>query len=709
MKKATVCLTLAAVTVAANLSCCKRTGTLPMVEDESYGETRAALPPAADSAEWLKRLSDGTPSRQGYRELPPQAEWPAILKHLRQPGNDAASTKARIFGDILADDTAAAEKSIRTLLASKPDLVDRYSREQAFAYLYTFSSEPGETRNWVESSLPKEKPESDSSSDLQEDFEVMLAENRIDEAIAALRAKIDAEKESYQKSGFLGRLAAIARLTNRQPLYEKTVEEMTTAALALPVAESYGVYRFSDLFEELAHRKEWQRIRKVATRFARGEQAAEFQAVLLSATYQIDGPKAFLAELQLLPDRGIADSMSYARLLMDDMFGEGVQLKEMLIRSYMDAGEKENARATLAYLLALDMGNDTLYRLAIEYFPEQAGAMFEALRPYNSYQERPLIWLAELALGRKDLVKAQELIDQAIALDPSDGDQGKFTRMQVYDVLSRILRAKGETEKADFFNEVMVSIRQGEEADDYLHAGLTQEAILSYQEALGHFQDAYCLQSRLAKTLLKAGKDEEAMKHFEKAFELMPVSFGPVESHCFGCEKIFEDPRVKEIAAKTFKRVIESTPENPRTFYLLGLVLEEMNLQDEAVAAMKKALELDPKYYNCANRLLTLLNRDPATAKDAAIVQKQLAGMAPYEDLQQVYQSRTDLRQLWQDAQTPPPSPLKLERLRLPFKPSTTKDTDDYHYFGSKIDALDGWTTQELLKENSFLNWLDYF
>lgn len=702
-------LPLVLAAVFLNASCRRNSGHMGAFENFGFSDSEVPpQPPAATAEEWIERLDDGTSLENGYAELPPQDQWDGILETLRKPGNDPLSLKRRLFGEILADDTDAVEASIRALLLTDPDELKGYSREDSFKYLHAFSKDPAATAQWVEKSLPKADAEKDYTREPDEVEKLLLA-NQIDEAMTKLREKIDAEDESKDKVPELARLAKISRLTGKQESYRKAMGELKIAAMKIEPSDVYGIYLFTSALEELALSDDWQAIRQLAARYRKGYAASDFHAVYLSAIDQLDGPAAFLTELGYSPEYAISDLKSYLNLLCTRPFAGSKSIGERVIRAYAAAGEMEKARVTLSYLLALKMGDDALYRAAIEYFPEQAGAMFEAVRPYHPYEERPLIWLADLALQANDLDRSQELIDQAIALDPSDGEQGKDTRMQAYDVLSRLLRAKGNTEKADFFAEVMQAIRRGEEADDYLHAGLFHEAIRRYQEALGHFQDAYCLQSRLAKTLLQAGKVEESMVHFEKAFELMPVSFGPVESHCFGCEGIFDDPRVQEVAMKTFERVIGSSPQNPRTYYLLGLLLGEMKKPREAVVAMKKAMELDPRYYNCAKKLKDLLLQDPATVKEGQRMLPVIAGIAPYPDLQSIFQERTDLKQAWLEAQTPPPSPLKLEPLTLPFPAGRAGRRLGWQYFGENSDALDGWSTQELLKENSLAGWINDF
>jgi tetratricopeptide (TPR) repeat protein len=702
--KLIVTLPLALVSVLATRSCFNL-----VTKNGSSSSSRDPELPATSGAAWVARISPDKSLTHSYAELPPTVEWPVILNRLRQPGQDTAVLKLRLLGDILADDHAAASVAIHALLLKQPDRMKSYARGEALKYLYTFSKDTAAASQWVAQALPPENPKIPSEPNDDEKISKLLAENKIPEAVTQLRALIDAKQSPADKLDDLGKLTRIARLLDMHPLYEDTLAESKTIALSISTVDFYGGYQFSSLFDELTQLKDWQSIRQIATRYRKGAGSDDFYPESLIATYHLEGPAGYLAELRRSPDFGITDSKAFLSLLVGTSFRQRNNLGEITIRSYMKAGEKENARVTLAHLLTLNMGDDTLYRLAIEYFPNEAGAMFEAVRPVNNYQERPLIWLAELALQKNDLPLAQQLIDQAITLDPSDGEQGKETRMQAYDVLSRLFRAQGNTEKAGFFNEVVKSIRNGEVADDFLQAGLIQEAIRRYQEALGHFADAYCLQSRLAKTLLKAGKVEEAMVHFEKAFELMPVSFGPVESHCFGCERIFEDGRVQQVALKTFNRIIESTPKNPRTYYLLGLLLEEMKQPEAAILAMRKSMELDPKYYNCAKHLLTLLSKNPTTLAEAQNVIKELVVIAPYAELREIYRQRTDLRQTWIDAQSIPPFPLKLDPLPLPFQIDKAKAVNRYHYLSDSIMALDGWTTQDLLDKNALVSWIEGF
>jgi len=667
-----------------------------------------SLPPAANAQEWIKRMNVDDkyslyfPER--YSQLPPQAEWPIIEAWMGTEGKPPTDLKLRIFRDLLRQDSPQVSKGLRELLLTDKE-IEKYAYSKILFYLTTFAESPEEARKWAETHLSTK--DSFPSRSEEDKLGKLLADNRIDEALVVLREKINAEEDPDEKIELLGEQAKIARLLERKPLYESTVAEMKALVVTIKPGTLWGLYSISPYLDEMILQKDWQAVRATIPLLDESNSEGKFQ-IKLFTTYHIEGPAAFTEELKNARNYGIEDVFHYLNLLTEENL-KAAHLGEMAVQAFQATGETEKARITLTYLLALQMGNDALYRMAIEFFPGQAAAIFESLRPFNPYEERPLIWLADLALAKGDLAKAQSLINEVITLDPSDGEQGKETRMQAYDVLSRILRAQGDGEKANFFAEVVKSIRLGEAADDFLEAGLTKEAIRRYQEALGHFQDAYCLQSRLANTLLKEGKVDEAMVHFRKAFELMPVSFGPVESHCFGCEGVFKDERVQKVAEETFAKIITSTPQNPRTYYLMGLLHEEMKQPEQAVTFYRKAWELDPRYYNCAVKLVNLLKKSSAGVAEAQAMLPHLIGIAPYPNLAGIYHSRTDLKQAWEDAQTAPPSPLKLEPLPLPFTPLPADGIRRVSYSVPALYALDGWSAQELLDENELLDWLDSF
>lgn len=440
----------------------------------------------------------------------------------------------------------------------------------------------------------------------------------------------------------------------------------------------------------------------------------EANALYLTALYRLGKTTEFMEGIDTAQEASQKEPEYFFSMLAHAATGQP-PLGILYIEHLNKTGEAEKAKAYALHLLARNQGADVYYENLINLDQILARSFIQSLRAYDPYEERPLIWLAELARRDGNLDLALQTIEQAIALDPSDGDHGKDSRMFCYEVLARVHADAGRKEKADFFRSVVDSIRQGEAADDYLYAGLIKEATERYQKALGKFEDAYCLQSRLAMTLARNGQFDESVKHFKKAFELMPVSFGPRESHCFGCEGLFSDPRIIEIARPLLMEFEKTNPENPRAPYLLGLVLEESKEEAEAAIAFRRAFEIDPNYYNAATKLLKILDKDENNYVEIEALRKKIYPIAPYSSKPQYLYNVANLHEYW-DLTENLPLPLNLPPIpfltnqELPGKKDQYAPYGDrvYHYYGFReSEAIKGWTAGELRRSNGFLIALD--
>jgi tetratricopeptide (TPR) repeat protein len=262
-------------------------------------------------------------------------------------------------------------------------------------------------------------------------------------------------------------------------------------------------------------------------------------------------------------------------------------------------------------------------------------------------------------------VAAETTVRRAIAIDPSDGEQGPGDRMRAYAVLADIREARGDAKEAAFFRNVVKAIRLSEEADRYYAVGLLKRAVAMYEESLKLFADAYCIQSRLAIQLAELGLHEQAEAHYRRAYELMPDSFGRVESHCFGCERVFAGAQAQSLAEKVFTELAAKQPRKPQVHYLLGYLRAEQGRQAEAVPHFRTAVELDPEYLNSWEHLFqaSAYVRMPATERDEIAL--NILRLDPLRrhagtDLHRV----SDLRRLWNAVETAsrrqPPLPTNL-------------------------------------------------
>ncbi len=264
---------------------------------------------------------------------------------------------------------------------------------------------------------------------------------------------------------------------------------------------------------------------------------------------------------------------------------------------------------------------DPAYEYLIKLEGANAVSRLDQLFSHDQFEERPLIWKAKLLFEAGKLEEAEKCARQAIAIDPSDGEQGPGRRMLVYSVLADIREKRGDAKEAETFRGAVTAIRHSEEADRFYGAGLLKRAVGMYKESLSHFTDAYCIQSRLALRLAELGDGAGADEHYRRAYELMPDSFGRVESHCFGCERAFDGKRAQSIAERVFTEVAAKRPEKPQVHYLLGYLRMAEERYAEALPEFKEAVKLDPEYLNAWKKLGELSEKIHLPAKDREATQ----------------------------------------------------------------------------------------
>lgn len=331
-------------------------------------------------------------------------------------------------------------------------------------------------------------------------------------------------------------------------------------------------------------------------------------------------------------------------------------LPVMAATALLRAGKPQEARRIIYPLLDCAPGHDPAYALLLEVDGEEAGKKLDALFAVDPFEERPLIWKAQLLLNQKKLDAAETTARAAIAIDPSDGEQGHGRRMRVYAVLRDILLAKGQTKEAALYANVVKAIRLAEEADNLHAAGLKGKAIKMYEQSLEMFADAYCIQSRLAVQLMEAGRPQEAEAHYRKAFELMPDSFGRVESHCFGCEGVFKSGVAQGVAERVFEKLAKETPDKAQVHYLLGYLRNAQGRDKEALANFKEAVRLDKDYLNAWERISSIAKDTDRPLADEAVfnlIRLDPLGRHTYPAMESV----KDLKGLWRALSAAPKKP----------------------------------------------------
>lgn len=505
----------------------------------------------------------------------------------------------------------------------------------------------------------------------------LLAADQIDEGVAELRkvTSVGDQAENMQVEKEVA-LARIGQLLGRQDLLDEGVAAAKKHLLGGPPAElnesSEPVTSLAELLTQAGRGPEAEKVLAQAVSQARAK--TPYLAALVRLYYHANRPADILAVLEKFPGWNAPD---LTNILTEDT--EGFSIAEYsthaagdnLTVGYMAAwalaksGEKERALSVDNAVLDQDGSFDPGYELLTNLSGTDAIPRLDLLARRDRFETRPLIWKAQLQLDAGQLDAAEKTIRAAIVIDPSDGEQGPGRRMRAYSVLADVLDKKGDEEHARIYRGAVTAIRMSERADRFYEAGLLSRAVKMYEEALTHFADAYCIQSRLALRLSELGDNAGAEEHYRRAYELMPESFGRVESHCFGCERAFEGVNPQRIAEQVFTQLAAKTPDKPQVHYLLGYLRMEQERYAEALPEFREAVKLDPDYLNAWKKIgevgqqmhLPTKLRNEVVLNEVRLDPLQRHAQPQAEDV-------TDLAGLWnavaaaKDLDPPRPSPL---------------------------------------------------
>lgn len=293
-------------------------------------------------------------------------------------------------------------------------------------------------------------------------------------------------------------------------------------------------------------------------------------------------------------------------------------------------------------------GDDAAYLTLTEILGSAAIPWLDELQARDRFEERPLIWKAQLLGKAGKLAEAEATVRQALQIDPTDGEQKGGDRGRAYAVLAEILKAGGKTDDAAFFEGVVASIRIAAQGDKLTAAGLIRKSLAMYEEAALSFADAYCVQWRLAERLSALGDIEAARKHYEIAFERMPEQFGQVARFCFGCEGVFTHQQSVSVAEQVLTGLAKTAPQKPQVQYLLGQLREAQGRKADAYRHFRMAVELDPQYLDALKAAFALRKDVFLSQEEADEIALRMVRLDPlrrHNDLDAGEIS--DLRGLW--------------------------------------------------------------
>lgn len=545
----------------------------------------------------------------------------------------------------------------------KPGLPAKVRDEmQSFHYLALLAADKRDEGVKILRDLVKEGPVSGSSDGKAEAQEMRKRWEQVGVHVTEeMLGRFQREAGGRRSDGrgdyvrLCSKLAALGRLLERPEL----IEEALTAATAIVDAMAA---------EDPNRESTVDSVVDLLVNYGRGPKAESILAAQLAILVtpqdnqrrntRLDGPLSRLAALyeqagrhkdvialfEQFPQWGAPDLAAF-----ESSSSGSTPLLLVAARALHGVGRTEDARRVIRRALQDYPANDSVYELLLKTGADQPlEELLDQMAKRDRFQERPLIWKARVLLDAGKIDEAEKAVRAAIAIDPSDGEQGKGDRMRAYAVLAEVLDKKGDADTAKIMRGAVSAIRKSEAADDWWNAGLLSEAVRRYEAALLDFADAYCIQARLALRYSELGQFDKAEHHYLRAFELMPDSFGRVESHCFGCEGAFSGQRAQNVADKVFTRLASLPPVKPQVYYLLGYLRESQNRPADAAAAYRQAVKLDPDYLNAWNELASLSDSAQLTRvemENAALQMFRLdpAGRHSSPDLKNL----RDLRSLW--------------------------------------------------------------
>lgn len=475
----------------------------------------------------------------------------------------------------------------------------------------------------IDAALAAEHLDSETRDELLETkIDGLLATSKVDEAVVMILQMLDADATAAQRKQELSlQLATLGLIRKNEAWLDRGLKELTGSGDEL--AESMDEYRrqshaqevisilvkagrIDEAFERQAAVLE--QIHRASTHPAHGYRSSDGyrdDLTTLAALYHKMGRhKDVLTLLDEAPWWGAPDLIQLSGRRYYGNNPELANIQYFAAAALADEKRIDEAVKILQYVINEEPGDDAAYELLVKVQGPEAEPFLRLAFKRDQFEERPLIWIGVLKLQQGRLDEAQQFLEQAISIDPSDGEQGKGDRMRVYAVMADVMEAKGDADKAKFFRDVVRAIRMSEDADDLHEAGLLREAVDLYLESVGVFADAYCIQSRLAIQLMELGLFDQAKEHYRRAFELMPDSFGRMESHCFGCEGAFSGTLAVSIAEEVFEQLAKQRPNDPKVHYLLGYLRSSQDRNTEAVKSFRRAVELDPDYINAWKSLI---------------------------------------------------------------------------------------------------------
>ncbi len=266
--------------------------------------------------------------------------------------------------------------------------------------------------------------------------------------------------------------------------------------------------------------------------------------------------------------------------------------------AFAKTGKPDMARKTLRRLLAQQDDLDENYELLGQLGEDGLTSFYDELARADPGQPRPFIWKATVLLHQRKLAEAERVMRQAIALDPTDGNAPAGSRFRAYEVLGRILAAKGDAKGAQECRARLEARNVADRADEM--SSFLPQAIELYEKSVRISSADYQTELRLSKCLLKVGRSNEALAHARRAFALLAKDFGPRTELPQDCTELVDADYAVKMG---FPHPLKLPGTTPANLCFRARCEENAGFPREAVHDLRLAVERDPTFWNAWTRL----------------------------------------------------------------------------------------------------------
>jgi tetratricopeptide (TPR) repeat protein len=324
------------------------------------------------------------------------------------------------------------------------------------------------------------------------------------------------------------------------------------------------------------------------------------------------------------------------RLKMAETYAEAQRLRDAvdtaqgILKDHPDelATHRLLARIYVRSLGHLGAGADQDHTLSL------AVEQYEAILKLDPSDSEAGLWLARLYRFQNQPEKAEKVLEQMLARDPTDEpaleqytelllDQGHADQ-----AVSRLSLIAGQASSGRLYELL---------GDAYAQMNNPDKAVAAYQEAITLEPDVPSHWRRLARSLFDQNKFDEAAKAYQQL-----TTIDPADADSFlRLAEIEYQQKKYDLAAENIKQAKQRAPDNLEVVYNEALIAEAQGRYGDAIDVMSKAVSdlrrqsttqaTNPRVYGILYEELGRLYRRQGNFADAEKTFKDLMALGPAE------------------------------------------------------------------------------